>query len=56
VPAATIVKVNVDHSPNLAAEYGVEAIPIVMVFKNGEVIGQRVGLASKSDLQALLGL
>jgi thioredoxin 1 len=54
MPEALIVKVNVDHSPNLAAKYGVDAIPKVMVFKNGKVTGQRVGMVSKSELQMLL--
>lgn len=53
-PNATIVKVNVDQSPNLAAEYGIDSIPSVMVFKNGAVTAQQVGLASKSQLRALL--
>jgi thioredoxin 1 len=53
-PHARIVKVNVDHSPGLAAAYHVDAIPSLKVFKNGVVTDQRVGLANKSQLQALL--
>ena len=53
-PDARIVKVNVDQSPSLAAEYGVNSIPSLKVFKNGAVTGQLVGLASKSQLQSLL--
>jgi thioredoxin 1 len=53
-PDAMIVKVNVDQSPNLAAEYGVDSIPSVKVFKNGVVTAQQVGLASKSQLRAML--
>ena len=54
MPNAVIVKVNVDHSPNLAAEYGIDSIPSVMVFKDGDVTARQVGLASKSQLLALL--
>ena len=54
LPSARIVKVNVDHSPNLAAEYGIDSIPTLKVFKNGEVTGQLVGLAGKSQLRAML--
>ena len=54
MPHAVIVKVNVDHSPNLAAEYGIDSIPSVMVFKDGDVTARQVGLASKSQLRALL--
>ena len=53
-PDARIVKVNVDHSPALAAEYGVDSIPSLKVFKKGEVTDQVVGLASKKQLRALL--
>jgi thioredoxin 1 len=51
---AKIVKVNVDDSPELAARYGVDAIPNVKVFKNGSVRGQIVGLAGKEQLRALI--
>lgn len=54
VPHARIVKVNVDHSPSLAAAYGVSSIPSLKVFKNGEVIDETVGLASKRQLQTML--
>ena len=53
-PDARIVKVNVDQSPNLAAEYGVNSIPSLKVFKKGAVTDQVVGLASKNQLRALL--
>jgi thioredoxin 1 len=53
-PRAAIVKVNVDQCPNLAAEYGIDSIPRIMVFKNGAVTAQQAGLASKSELRALL--
>lgn len=53
-PKATIVKVNVDHNPELAARYGVEAIPSLKLFKNGAVAGEMVGLASRSELERLL--
>lgn len=44
-------KVNVDVSPRLAAEYGVNSIPTLMVFKNGEVIRSLIGLQPKARLQ-----
>jgi thioredoxin 1 len=54
IPGARIVKINVDQSPNLATEYGVESIPSLKVFKSGKVVDELVGLASKSQLRALL--
>ena len=51
---AKIVKVNVERSPDLAAEYGVQSIPSLKVFKNGQVTDQVVGLASKDRLRTML--
>jgi thioredoxin 1 len=53
-PNAKIVKVNVDDSPQLAGQYGVSSIPNLLVFKNGRVVDQQVGLASKQQLKSLL--
>jgi len=49
-----IGKVNIDEQQNLAAEYGVRAIPTLLVFQNGEVADQLVGARSKRDLKASL--
>jgi thioredoxin 1 len=54
VPSARIVKVNVDSSPRLAMEYGISSIPSLKLFKNGQVLDEVVGLASKRELQAML--
>jgi thioredoxin 1 len=51
---AKIVKVNIERSPELAATYGVDSIPSLKVFKNGQVTGQVVGLASKDRLRTML--
>lgn len=47
-----IGKVNIDHQQTLAAEYGVRAIPTLLLFHKGEVADQMVGLRSKRDLKA----
>jgi thioredoxin 1 len=47
-----IVKVNIDDHQALASEYGVRAIPTLLLFQNGEVAEQIVGLRSKRDLKA----
>jgi len=49
-----IGKVNVDHDQSLAAEYGVTAIPTLIVFQKGQVAEQMRGLRSKRDLKASL--
>ena len=53
-PGAKVVKVNIEDSPRLAARYGVSSIPSLKVFKNGQVVAEHVGMASKSQLQTLL--
>lgn len=47
-----IGKVNIDEFQNLASEYGVRAVPTLLMFHNGEVSEQIVGLRSKRDLKA----
>ena len=54
VPDVKIVKINVEDSPSLAAEYRVSSIPSLKVFKNGQISEELVGLASKSQLRAML--
>jgi len=47
-----IGKVNIDHQQALAAQYGVRAIPTLLLFHKGEVADQMVGLRSKRDIKA----
>jgi thioredoxin 1 len=47
---AKVVKLNVDKAPQTAQEYEVSAIPLLLVFKDGEVVKQLVGLQSKDTL------
>lgn len=49
-----IGKVNIDHSPNAAQQYGVSSIPTLMIFKSGEVVERFVGLQQKAKLQEAL--
>jgi thioredoxin 1 len=51
---AKVGKVNVDECPGLAARYNVRAIPTVIIFKDGEVSNQQVGLTDKASLVAKL--
>lgn len=45
-----ICKMNVDESPNTAAQYGIRSIPTVFMFKDGKQVDVKVGLNSKSSL------
>ena len=51
---AKIGKVNIDEHQGLAAQFGVRAIPTLLVIKNGQVTEQMVGAKSKRDLKASL--
>ena len=44
---ATIAKVNTDEEQELAVKYGIRSIPAILFFKDGEVVDQMVGAASK---------
>lgn len=48
---ALICKVNVDEQSALAGQFNVKAIPTLLLFKNGKVIDQVVGLANKDALK-----
>jgi len=47
-----IGKVNIDDQQELATEYGIRAIPTLLLFHKGQVAEQIVGLRSKRDLKA----
>ena len=47
-----IVKVNVDENPNAPAQMGVRGIPALFMFKDGEVISNKIGAAPKAALQS----
>jgi thioredoxin 1 len=50
----TIAKLNVDDNPKLSQRFNVRSIPTLILFKNGQVEGQKVGSIRKSDLVAFL--
>jgi thioredoxin 1 len=49
-----IAKINVDDNGDLAAQFGVRAIPTLLLFKNGAVVEQFVGMMDKATLKAKL--
>ena len=49
-----IAKVNVDDNGDLAAQYGVRAIPTMLLFKGGQLAEQFVGMMDKTSLKAKL--
>lgn len=45
-----VVKVNVDENPDLAMRYGIQAIPTLLIFKDGKAVSEVVGYISKRAL------
>ena len=49
-----LVKVNVDDNHNIAAQYGIRAIPTLIFFKDGKLVNQITGAVSKAALEQAL--
>ena len=49
-----VSKVNVDTNQELAARYSISSIPALLIFQNGRVVGQHVGVTPESTLRAAL--
>jgi len=44
-------KLNVDENRNIAVRYSIQAIPTLLIFKDGQLVQKLVGLRSKADLE-----
>ena len=51
---AIIGKVNIDHHPSIASDYGIRSIPSLLVFSGGKVQQQIVGAVGKGELMEAL--
>ena len=49
-----IVKLNVDHNRNTAMKYHVRSIPMLLLFKDGQVQATQIGAVPKAQLKAML--
>jgi len=49
-----IVKMNVDESSATPGNYGIRAIPTLILFKDGEVLDQSTGAVSKSSIKEMI--
>ncbi len=46
-----VCKLNTDDGSNTSAKYHITSIPTIIFFKDGEIVGQTIGLQSKAALQ-----
>ncbi len=54
VGQAVIAKVNIGESPDLAARFGITAVPTLIVFKNGQPVRTLRGVQSRREISAAL--
>lgn len=52
MPDVKFCKLNVDDERDLAMEYGVQSIPMLLFVKNGEIAGTSIGYADKETIRA----
>ena len=53
-PDIKVGKINVDAEPELAAQFDVMSIPMLVVMKNGEILNQAMGVRPKYQILELL--
>lgn len=53
-PEIAVLKVNVDEEPGLAAQFGIMSIPTLLLYKDGQLVEQIVGLTKPDEILAKL--
>jgi thioredoxin 1 len=48
------LRMNTDDNVNTSSQYGIRAIPTLLVFKGGQPVGQVIGFRPKSDLKKVI--
>ena len=46
-----VVKINIDENPNIPNKYGIQSIPTMIIFKKGQPISTKIGVAIKSEVK-----
>ncbi len=53
-PKVKVCKVDIDQQPELASEYRIMSVPTLLVFKEGEVVDQSLGVKPEKQILAML--
>jgi len=51
---ASIIKIDVDKNPQVSAQYGIQGVPTLILFKNGQVKWRQSGVQPANDLERLI--
>ena len=51
---ATIIKIDVDKSPQAAAVYGIQGVPTLMLFKQGKILWRQSGVVQATQLEQMI--
>lgn len=51
---ATIIKVDVEKSPQAASDYQIQGVPTIMLFKNGVVLWRQSGVVQAKQLEQII--
>lgn len=51
---ASIIKIDVDKNPQVAAGYAVRGVPTLMIFRNGQVRWRQSGVVQADQLEGLI--
>ena len=52
---ATVAKVNIDESPQIAQKFGVKSVPTLILIRDGEVVNRKIGGGNEKQLLDLVG-
>lgn len=52
--AASIIKIDVDKNPEVAAKYGIRSIPTLIIFRNNEIRWRQSGVFPVNELERLI--
>lgn len=53
---ATVIKIDIDKNPQAAQAYSVRSVPTLMVFKKGQILWRKSGVATEPELRQAIGV